>query len=345
MEHTVMFQAVFNPVLIPSRSVIEDAAEKKDILSRLGKAWGVSNNRASTGAQPVSMSRKMLKDMDRDAYLVGLKSDGVRYTLFMCMKDGIPLAVMIDRSHNMYEVEIMATEDHFHLETVMEGELVWKLPDKRHMLFILFDAVRIKGKLLAKFPFHERLNAASRCVDLSEDLALLDVNEAEARVSETDTLLITSISPSIVLSAKRFVSMTHAAAIWNNRGDTHHIVDGLILQNRDAPYRNGTAKGVVIKWKPEHTIDLKGPVDGLSCADGPLSSALFGGRDIVIGNTKILHLDDIVEYHIDAHDPSRVILRGIRKRPDKTHANSLCVVKATFNDCIENILPEEISGV
>ena len=127
-------------------------------------------------------------------------------------------------------------------------------------------------------------------------------------------------------------------------GGAHGRVDGLVLHRSDAAYRNGTAYGAVYKWKPEHTVDLRGVGKELSHATGPLAD-IDGRRAVVLPSRVTVGKEsDVAEYHIDTSVDGEVRLFAIRTRPDKCFPNSEAVVCATVRDCVEAIQPSEIAG-
>ena len=337
--------------MVPSKSLVDTVEERTALHARLTRAWTGSNRKvAHLGGNPVSLSRTMLdKELTPDVpHVVGLKSDGVRYILYLCLReDGSPVALMIDRAQNMYEVEVMASEDHFQKETIFEGELVWHQPQEVSLVFLVFDAVMIKGESMTNRPFMQRMEMVERYTRPSEELTSLvgDMEELEARVAETDAIVILHFHPSIVVKPKRFVALQHTESVWQGRAEAQHRVDGLVIHRCDAPYRNGTATRSIYKWKHAHSIDLKGPPHALHHSTGPLDDSTFEGKTLHVLPSKVIitHEEDVAEYHVEA-SPTEVRLFAMRTRPDKKVANSIGVIRATIQDCIDDISPTEIAS-
>ena len=329
--------------LVPSHSVVDDEVERAHFWKRIEATWGRQRT-GFPGANPVSLSRAALATLRDAPHVVALKSDGVRYALFLTTRtDGSPVALMVDRARHMHEVEVLASAEYFHEGTLLEGELVWRQPGGDTLLFLVFDAVKIKGVSLLHQPFVERLEAARRCTAFSEEIA--QSTDAEARVAETDSIALVHYDPPIVMRPKTFVDRAHAASVWNERADAAHRVDGLVIHRADAPYVRGTATGAIYKWKPEHTIDLAGPAHALCGADGPLGEHV-GARKVVVQPSRIVvekHVD-VAEYLIDVQEEGVVCLFAMRTRPDKRTANGLRVIAATVRDAEEAIGPEELCG-
>lgn len=336
-----------NKPLLPSKSVLDSEDERSKYYTRFTKAWTGSNRRmAQLGSNPVSLSKPMMASLKNHEHVVGLKSDGVRYALYMCLRiDGSPIALMIDRAKNMYEVEVLATEDYFLHESIFEGELVWKKPDEVSNVFLVFDVVRLKGELMTNRPFTERLDMVERCTRLSEDISqIADSEEIETRVAETDVFVLMSFTPPIAVKPKRFVSVDHVTAVWESRAESQHRVDGLVIHRCDAPYRNGSAFESIYKWKPDHSIDLIGCCGRLRHAEGCFDDTTFENMKIVVMPSRVLSSDEeVTEYHIDVSEPNKLRLFAMRTRPDKRFPNSLVVIRATVQDCIDNVQPEDIA--
>jgi hypothetical protein len=351
--------------LVPSHSAVDDPTERAHYWAALLEAWGSSSGARGKrggggggggtfpGANPISLSRAALPQLRAAPHVVALKSDGVRYALLLTLRPcgsgaraaPSPVALMVDRAGHMYEVEVVAPEDHFVKGTLLEGELVWRQPEGRGalMLFLVFDAVRVKGVSLLHAPFVERLEAARRCTCHSEELARLPDDEVESRVAEADAVAIVHFDPPLAMRPKRFVDRAHAAQLWSERGESECRVDGLVLQRSDAAYVRGTAGGAAYKWKPTHSVDLAGPADALRGAEGPLG-ATVEGRTVRVLPSRVATdgKDGVAEYDVDVSAPGEVRLFAMRTRPDKCAPNGLRVVAATVRDAEEAIRVDEL---
>ena len=346
-----MQKLVITRPLIPSLSKIEDEDERAYYWNRLLTVWGSKQPKLFPGCNPVSVSESNVHLISNGEcpYLISLKSDGVRYALFLTMRhtdDVLPVALMIDRSGNMYEVEVVAEESYFKRETVLEGELVWRQPECSEMLFLTFDAICIRGILLKNSPFEERLRRLVECVKWSEDLSHGKNEDIESKALELDTIVMTHYNPRIVVRPKTFVDRMHAERLWSERCKMDHRVDGIVIQRSNSPYEMGTSKaGTSLKWKPESTVDLEGPL-GLSSEGTPFETLHEG---VIFGRSRIRASEgEIVEYLIrkneDCHD-SPLELFAIRKRTDKKYANGDSVIRATIHDFFNHVTVERIGSV
>lgn len=344
-----MQRLVVTRPLVPSQSCIEDASERQHYWNALLATWGSKQPHLFPGCNPVSVSKSNLHVVtSKDAsYMISLKSDGVRYALFLTMRRGsadVPVALMIDRSGNMYEVEVRAEEAHFRRSTLIEGELVWRQPECSEMLFLAFDAICVKGQSLKSLPFVHRLQRLVECVKWSEDLCSVADEELDDKVLELDAIALTHYDPRIVLRPKTFVERQHSQRLWSERSKSDHRVDGIILQKAHSPYEMGTSKAhTSLKWKKECTVDLEGPLmrssegtrvgDLLECSAATVSKSRIEARE-----------GDVVEYLIQGGVGGRVELFAIRKRTDKKYANGDTVVRATFNDFLNLVGVEDIGS-
>lgn len=344
-----MPQLLVSRPLIPSHSVVDTDVELGYYWACALRLWGVGKRAPKTfhpASNPCSLAVKDLSSLRSHDHVLALKSDGVRYALMLTMrpKDGGAVALMIDRAKTMYEVEVLAPEAYFQRGTLLEGELVARQPDEK-LVFLVFDAVCIRGEMWVDKPFSERLEAASKCTRWSEELAALSPEDAETRVAELDAIALVHFEPHVTMRPKRFVDLQHAARVWSERNDSEHRVDGLIVHRADAAYKHGTATGTIYKWKHEHTIDLLGTPDALHAADAPLPSTLLKRRVVVDDSQSrvLLGKDLVTEFHVNVTDDC-VTLFPMRRRPDKTFPNGLRVVQATVQDVIENLQPEDLAA-
>ena len=172
------------------------------------------------------------------------------------------------------------------------------------------------------------------------------MGDVEARALETDTVVMVHYNPQLRMKAKHFVDIEHAQRLWSERGDAEHRVDGIILQDVNAPYCVGTASDhSCLKWKEHSSIDLQLDADGrLHAADGPVPPKLEGRSISLLPSRVAAAVGAVVEYHVAVTD-DRVNLMAIRTRPDKRHANGLRVVAATVRDVVHSIRPEHLASV
>ena len=236
--------------------------------------------------------------------------------------------------------------------TLLEGELVWRQPHERDLLFLVFDAVRVKGEPLAAAPFGERMRRAEAATRFSEEIAAVAAGEGAAqadaaqRALEVDCVALVHYDPPLAMRPKHFVERRHAARLWGDRRECEHRVDGLILMDLDAPYVRGNAEaGAAIPSGRTTRRSTSRAAAAARCAPPtPLPAALLGRRVVVRENRvhEVVGADSIVEYHVHVTDDA-VELTPLRTRPDKAAANGLRVVAATVQDVLDAIAVEELA--
>jgi len=335
--------------LKPSLSVVNNDDERTYYINAFLALWhGTHTYRRPSnvvgvpsfpGCNPRSIARADLSKLHTESFVISLKSDGVRYALFLtCRPSGSAVALMIDRSWSMFEIEVVAAEDHFLSGTILEGELVWKQPDGCKLLYLVFDAVVVCGRNLRSLSFEGRMHEATRCTRLAEELGHADVDDDV--IVETGTIAIVHYKPSIIMRPKCFVERRHATRLWNDRADFDHRVDGIILH----PCMSSYAASAVYKWKEHSSVDLRIVRDGVETREGQLSTA-FAGRRVEIKESRVECTENsIVEFMVTVDD-STVHLFPLRVRLDKSEPNSARVVAATVQDVLDNVKVEDIALV
>lgn len=336
--------------IVPSYSVIDSDSERKHYKLRMYETWTRKKVKRSCGecmfpgCNPVSISRVCVESLRGSSYVMALKSDGVRYALFLTLRaDGSPIALMVDRSWNMYEVEVLAPEAFFARETILEGELVWKQPDETQLIFLVFDAIVVKGEHLCAHPFERRFAEAHKCTYLSNELTVLGADDLEQRVLESGAIAMVHYDPPISMRPKCFVQVSHATGLWSSRTDLDHRVDGVILARQHSAYTLGTAYDKSsLKWKPHSTIDLHGPDDRLLMQNDEPVPPKISELHVVV-DPSVVPCMGLREFLVTI-DATHVRLFAIRLRTDKAHANSRKVVEATIQDVIDNVTLNDIAS-
>ena len=333
--------------LKPSLSVIEDDEERRYYVSSFLASWNGTRTRrvVSTmslpsfpGCNPRSIARSDLPNLQKEAYVISLKSDGVRYALFLtCRPSGSAVALMIDRSWSMFEIEVIASDEHFVRGTILEGELVWQQPDMTKLLYLVFDAVVVCGRNIRSLSFDERMHEATKCTRLAEELG--DTEADNDVIVETGTIVIVHYNPSILIRPKCFVERHHAARLWNDRVDFDHRVDGIILHSCASSY----GANAVYKWKEHSTVDLRVVGHDVETREGRLPQTMLG-RSVEIKESKIERAENnIVEFMVRVDDTT-IYLYPLRLRVDKSDPNSARVVLATVQDVLDDVSVYDIAN-
>lgn len=123
------------------------------------------------GAQPVNMCKRNVPDVQRGAYFIAEKTDGVRYLMMSVpAPSGGETCVLVDRSMNAFQVAgggFLA--GCLGSGTILDGELVHNRTLNK-AIFVAFDILRHRDRSLVACGFLERL-------DVLKKGAIADYNE------------------------------------------------------------------------------------------------------------------------------------------------------------------------
>jgi len=242
-------------------------------------SWGANGNfQRFPGPQPVSIERRHFALLDRQPYFVCEKTDGIRH-LLISFAGG---TFIVDRSFTTTPVKIRIPKD-----TILDGELVTTKDKKR--LFIVHDAVLIKGTNLMNEPLNVRLDSARKLV---KGIIKTAGSEFEIRVK----------------------TMWPLASIKDMPSDFEYETDGLVFTPINEPVRTGTHE-TMFKWKPRERITI--------------DFAIMGGKNLYVQERGIPFLEAELHHKSNVPDGSIVecgygstgwFVEKIRT--DKTYANN-----------------------
>ena len=306
------------------------------------------------GANPTSIERSDLSRLKADDFIASLKSDGVRYMLLMTVKPNSiddPIAIMIDRTKTMYEIEVWANEDYFILGSLYDGELVWQ---QNTLSFVIFDVILAKGVGCHVMSYRERLQILQNtvlCVSSSQA-----GESIEQMIVEESKFMAQNNEYELIIVTKKCVSKENIQELWLDHQNNSHRVDGMVFTLNKSPIEIGTSNSI-LKWKPSHTIDVRGTYDEQSnlwsvFANSNTSDTLFEitndieGQPVKLENNKLLqtlveHQPCIVECALALKDGC-LLLQPERERADKRAPNSMKTILATIRNVQENITIENL---
>jgi len=189
------------------------------LLNFIQESWKSDGTRFP-GPQPVSIERRHFSLLKRQPYFVCEKTDGVRH-LLASTEEGV---FLVNRAFVIEPVKIRVPKD-----TLLDGELVKTKVGK--MLFVIHDAVRVKGETLTSQPLNYRLDAARKAVK---------------------GIIKTAQAP--------FEIRVKTMYVWGSEQlpalDTYEYeTDGLVLTPINEPIRMGTHE-TMFKWKPKERITI-----------------------------------------------------------------------------------------
>jgi len=272
------------------------------LLRFIHEAWKSDGSRFP-GPQPVSIERRHFSVLRSQPYFVCEKPDGVRH-LLASTDEGV---FLINRAFNVEAVKIKLPKD-----TLLDGELVSTKTGKK--LFVVHDAVRVKGRCLMEAPLNTRLEEAQKVVK---------------------GIIKTAQAP-FEIRVKRMY-------LW---GPVRHLpsldsfeyeIDGLIFTPINEPIRMGTHE-TMFKWKPREkiTIDFE----------------LRKGSELWVQDRGVPYKEADLHLHNARSDlPDGTIVEcgygdiGFfveRIRTDKTHANNRRTYFRTIVNLRENIQESEL---
>jgi len=191
-----------------------------DVRAFIANAWGASTDpNRFPGPQPVSIERRHFPLLKRQPYLVCEKTDGVRH-LLASTDEGV---FLVNRAFACEKINVRVPKD-----TLLDGELVKTKTGKT--LFMVYDAVRVKGEDLTQKPLTERLEAARKVVKAI-------IKTANALLEIRVKVMWTLGSPTPDLDSFEYET------------------DGLVFTPVNEPIRTGTHE-TMFKWKPRERITI-----------------------------------------------------------------------------------------
>jgi hypothetical protein len=276
---------------------------KMDVINYIQTSWESHDPKRFPGPQPVSIERRHFPLLKRQPYFICEKTDGVRYFL-VSIESGV---YIVNRAFDIEQVKIRVAKD-----TLLDGELVKTKAGK--ILFVVHDAVRVKGESLLAQPLDARL--------------------AKAR-TVTKSIIKTAQAPFEV----RVKQMLNLGSPFPDLGSFEYETDGIVLTPINEPIRMGTHE-TMFKWKPREriTIDFKiknGVELWVQDRGEPYKEAELLGKN----QRPELPDDTIVECGY-----GELGWFVEKTRTDKTHANNR---RTYFRTCVnlrENIQLAEITG-
>lgn len=334
--------------LIPSFSKITKEDEKKKYWDKLIKDWGLpSHINHFPGSHPISIERKDLEFLkeNKEKFLISLKSDGIRYIMYMTFRPDteIPVCILIDRSKNMYEIEVWASEE-FYEGTILDGELVWNLPNENSTTYLGFDILMLKGKSLKNKNYKERLSILDSIV--YNNILNKKSEEIEKEIEENDQIVSVNNLHNLKISSKKFTQLSIIGRLWSDRLTHSFRQDGIILNKCDEEYKLGAADNTIFKWKPSYSIDVL-IKNGCIYINAPKSEKLevlesILGYNILILESKINYTEkDVVECDVKVNENS-FLLFPMRVRLDKKFPNTLKTIKSSCESILDKVTIETL---
>jgi hypothetical protein len=271
-----------------------------DVRNYIQASWESADPSRFPGPQPVSIERRHFPLLKRQPYFICEKTDGVRNFL-VSIDEGVYL---VNRAFNTEQVKIRIPKD-----TLLDGELVQTKTGR--MLFVIHDAVRVRGEPLLKLPLNQRLDKARVIV---KGIIKTAGAPFEVRV-KTMVPLGTPLPP---------------------LDSFEYETDGIVLTPVEEPIRIGTHE-TMFKWKPRERITI--------------DFHLKNGKELFVQDRGELYKEAELHKPVGFQDGVIVecgygdVGWFVEKvRTDKNHANNRRTYFRTIVNLRENIQLVEITG-
>lgn len=266
----------------------------------------------------MSIERRHFPLLKKQPYLVCEKTDGVRH-LLASFENGV---FLVNRAFASEKVSIRVPKD-----TLLDGELVMAKSGKEGLrpdgkpavsrLFMVYDAVCVKGEDVAHRPLADRLDAARKVVK---------------------GIIKTANAPFEI----RVKTMTDLAnfASFPSLDSFEYETDGLVFTPVNEPIRMGTHE-TMFKWKPRARITI--------------DFCIKNGHELFVQDRGIPYKEAELHLHNARRDlPDGTIVECgygdlgwfVEKiRTDKTHANNRRTYFRTIVNIREDIQLKEFTGL
>jgi len=270
----------------------------------IARAWRVTDPTRFPGPQPVSIERRHFPLLKLQPYLVCEKTDGVRH-LLASTDEGV---FLVNRAFACEKVNVRVAKD-----TLLDGELVKTKSGKT--LFMVYDAVRVKGESLVDLPLNSRLEAARKVVK-----AIIKTANAPLEIRVKTMWTLGSPTPDL--------------------NSFEYETDGLVFTPVNESIRTGTHE-TMFKWKPRERITI--------------DFCIKNGTDLFVQDKGIPYKEASLHLHNARRDlPDGTIVECgygdlgwyVEKiRTDKTHANNRRTYFRTIVNIREGIELAEFSSL
>ena len=327
----------------PELREIKEVGLVAEVKKKVVSCWkSVKDPDNFPGPQPVSLERSELIKLNKYAYAVCEKTDGMRYFLFATKYNGYRLTVIIDRAFRVFEAPGAWSCVSCFDGTLLDGEIVRDSDG----LFTYYphDCILRGGINYSQEDFRKRY-------EHSKEVAIL--------WKKLDTTAFD-------IRFKNVRNLKNIQELLKDSSQGTHAVDGLIFTPIGLGVQTGTQHSL-IKWKmaDKHTFDFevekKGQRAELYLFDKmslikfkTLNKRTGAGRKFMKLMDELLAEKMMSELSIsngDSQESKRYIVEccveeneyiPLKLRPDKTRPNSIRTVERTLKNIEENITIEEL---
>ncbi len=318
------FYSSKNEKPIPSNSIVRDDEKISEIYGFLRKVWNVESLTPNPCALPISLERKHLDFIVKEAanYTVAEKSDGVRYFLVLGKyQNGDRYSVMLDRNLVPYEIALVARDEVFTGGTVMDGELIWEYYSSVHpprQLYLIFDALCHCGIDYQTKNYIDRLNIINSIFYIPKnDLQFVPEKwlQQASEYAEEKKIVSLGNSHNLVFASKSCQSIANIDILVRNLNTFHHASDGLLFTPINERVRRGRHQ-TMFKWKKKHSIDIILTLMRETSSDHgwTMEISLLHEKNIVSYENLVKFEDENVKFHIIGDKFLRSMLAHLEKK-------------------------------
>jgi len=198
---------------------------EKEVKDFIHQTWESPDPERFPGPQPVSIERRHFVEFKKRKYFVCEKTDGVRHLLLSLEIQGKRFPCLVNRAFEIFPFSTMIPRG-----TVLDGELVRPRDPAARPIFLVYDAICVKGTDVRAEPLDKRLAAAK---SLLKSVIKSSKDPFEIRVKEM------TVFPGPLPDLASFP--------WET--------DGLVFTPVNEPVRMGTHE-TLFKWKPRARITI-----------------------------------------------------------------------------------------
>lgn len=255
-------------VLQPSLHTVHDRKKVNFIKQEVCRLWKIRPTlKHNPVPNPVSLERKDLSLLaEPGGYVVAEKTDGVRYLMLLtCYPKAIggqPVALMINRKYDIYEIRVIAQENYFQ-GSLFDGELVWEYTNGPYnpprQMYLIFDLIACRNTTYVQEPFIKRFSIINDVFDIPEKIDVaynpgqwLEIAQKYARLKK---IVCEGNQYCLMFRPKPFHHANQLDVLWRTRCQLRHKSDGLIFTPIQTPVLIGTHT-TLFKWKMHNTVEV-----------------------------------------------------------------------------------------
>ena len=326
---------------MPYAEIVEQE-NRKEILTKLKQMCNIPLLDALF-VMPVSLDKKTTMELGEniDQYVWSHKFDGIRVLLvLMVVGDEDNLAVLIDRSSRIYEVQVHSIQEYFDNGCVFDCELCGIDSQK---LFV-FDVYKISDIDLSTKVYVDRIVLIQEVFNIPDHKTIqldnIDMDESQQSiVTEGRKIIMGKNLCTLDVQAKPIYHIRTLESKYKTESTIKF--DGIIF-TKNVPL----AHQKIFKWKNilDNTVDIEILSSKLHCR--------LKGKCVELTKIKVDRKEFIFNLSHGISDglyecnicirPDIINVMPLKRRFDKQYANTYKTIKNTLQGCIDNIELQEL---